>query len=623
MHRTSSKSALLLRGSGAASARAIDKDARLIDAFLRLASTHEKEEALNATIEEVGKLLDAEGTSLWLVSKDNPNRIVCAATHAKDGRVRVSESFYTNEKINGFHDGLTGWVFAKGKPLRIKNITDTNEISRIAPDLKWSDKFGGWQSSKPHDKVRPFLAVPLSSARDPRKVIGVLRVATTRNRRPFESDDEKLLITFGRQLSFVISNFQRREDEEELLSILFKLGDTVDLDTLLNRAVSGFQARFPGSHCSILLDDGTGKFHIRATSAEHLRNRIREGTLSPYDKGEGKTGKVIQTGESALNVAEMGQTLGSSKPPDDCETLEPATSFIASPLTKEGGVRGVIRSGRSDPNPVFHFTPADRDLLDSYARQVSYLINIMEAHTIPVHQQIREKIGRFLPIPDPDKLVAEFSEPQYRNVTIMFLDLKGFTNFCKQHLGSASQIATMLTLFFETVGPSVSKYSGTIDKFQGDGFIALFNAYTDCNLHEQQAVSCARDIKKAFESDFKKNLQDVLKESYGIVLKEINITLGLKIGIGTGKVIVGPLGFGVSGCKRSEFTIIGEEVSIVSRLVSDVVVDVQSPAAAARGSSIILCTFNTFEKIKTPSQARKHEVNIRGPNACRVIYEIE
>jgi GAF domain-containing protein len=155
------------------------------------------------------------------------------------------------------------------------------------------------------------------------------------------------------------------------------------MDSLLEAAVAAFPVLFAGSHASILLREEDGKYHIHATSADHLKQRILDRTLIPYKAGEGKTGEVIATGRTVLYVDDKGLT--SAKSMHQCESVKPATSFIAAPLLDaEGNVRGVIRSSRSAPAPAF--THAELDLLEQFATLVAEKINICKDYEDTVQE---------------------------------------------------------------------------------------------------------------------------------------------------------------------------------------------------------------------------------------------
>ena len=87
------------------------------------------------------------------------------------------------------------------------------------------------------------------------------------------------------------------------------------------------------------------------------------------------------------------------------------------------------------PHPVFNtFTEVDRDLLDSYAQQVSFILNIIRKY----NNLIKDTLDPLLPIPDLDAL-SKYTIPSERELTIMYVDLKGFTDFGNTVLEGTSQ----------------------------------------------------------------------------------------------------------------------------------------------------------------------------------------
>lgn len=170
-----------------------------------------KDEALDLTIREIQNFINAEGTSVWLADKKDESRLVLARTYTTDGRITIGKSDYKagkikSGKLKGKYEGLTGFVFSTGKPLLIKNITDRKEIQAISESLKWLDKYRGWAGEK--EKCRPFIGVPILSIEEKNKTIGVLRIATTKDRKPFNELDLKLAEVFSKSLSFKLRSQQ-------------------------------------------------------------------------------------------------------------------------------------------------------------------------------------------------------------------------------------------------------------------------------------------------------------------------------------------------------------------------------------------------------------------------------
>ena len=81
------------------------------------------DEALKIITDEACVLVGGRGGSIWLVSADDPNKIVLRWTyHHSHASSAIGLSSYTNKLTDGYYDGLTGWVFATGKALCLRDI---------------------------------------------------------------------------------------------------------------------------------------------------------------------------------------------------------------------------------------------------------------------------------------------------------------------------------------------------------------------------------------------------------------------------------------------------------------------------------------------------------------------
>ena len=148
--------------------------------------------------------------------------------------------------------------------------------------------------------------------------------------------------------------------------------------------------------------------------------------------------------------------------------------------------------------------------------------------------------------------------PEPRCITILFCDLVGFTNLSSQL--EALTLAEILNEYLEAMSKAVFDRGGTVDKFIGDGVMAMFGAPEELSCLEQasRAIATARTMYyylqklnerwqfKASQSDFKVPL------------------LKMRCGIHQGKAVVGMFG----GRQRKDYTAIGKVVNIAARLQS-------------------------------------------------------
>ncbi|QDG79836.1 adenylate/guanylate cyclase domain-containing protein [Labrenzia sp. PHM005] len=140
-----------------------------------------------------------------------------------------------------------------------------------------------------------------------------------------------------------------------------------------------------------------------------------------------------------------------------------------------------------------------------------------------------------------DEGMTESRNIELREMTIVFTDLAGFTNLAS-HL-SAEETAAYLNGYFETVTNVIAERDGTIDKFLGDGVMAFWGAPSDQPDHAAQAIAAVKALADQVENDPALNMR-------------------LRIGIHTGKVVVGDIG----SESRMNYTVIGDAVNVAARL---------------------------------------------------------
>jgi adenylate cyclase len=128
-----------------------------------------------------------------------------------------------------------------------------------------------------------------------------------------------------------------------------------------------------------------------------------------------------------------------------------------------------------------------------------------------------------------------------REVTVMFVDIRDFTPFAETN--QAEEVVARLNALFEIVVPAVVDAGGHVNKFLGDGSLAVFGAPNDLADHADAAVSAAVVIQR------------LLAERFGDDLR-------IGIGINTGVVIAGTIGSG----GKLEFTLIGDAVNVAARV---------------------------------------------------------
>ncbi len=84
---------------------------------------------------------------------------------------------------------------------------------------------------------------------------------------------------------------------------------------------------------------------------------------------------------------------------------------------------------------------------------------------------------------DPHRLESMGEE---REVTVLFADIRSFTDFSERH--TPQQVVALLNAYFDAVVPLIEAEGGTIDKYMGDGIMALFGAPANLSDHAARAA---------------------------------------------------------------------------------------------------------------------------------------
>jgi adenylate cyclase len=148
-----------------------------------------------------------------------------------------------------------------------------------------------------------------------------------------------------------------------------------------------------------------------------------------------------------------------------------------------------------------------------------------------------------------------FRRPGYlqgaeREIAIMFADLRSFTQLSEQKL--PYDLVFLLNRYFAEMGHAVEAAGGRIDKFIGDGVMALFGLDTGVEAGCREALAAARDMAERME---------ILNRA---LVHDISEPLRIGIGIHTGPAIVGEMGYGTA----VSITAVGDSVNTASRIES-------------------------------------------------------
>jgi adenylate cyclase len=212
-------------------------------------------------------------------------------------------------------------------------------------------------------------------------------------------------------------------------------------------------------------------------------------------------------------------------------------------------------------------------------------------------RQISKLFGQYV----PPELAAEMSqdpthytmEGQSREMTVLFSDIRGFTNFSEKL--PPAELAEVLNAYLSTMTRLIQQHQGTIDKYIGDAIMAFWNAPVDLADHAARAVATALDMQAA--------LPQLNEEFAARGWPEVKIG----IGVNSGRMSVGNMGSEF----RMSYTVMGDAVNLGSRL----------EGITKQYGVGILATQPTVDADSAHAFMKIDEVRVKGKETPVAIYE--
>jgi class 3 adenylate cyclase/tetratricopeptide (TPR) repeat protein len=162
-------------------------------------------------------------------------------------------------------------------------------------------------------------------------------------------------------------------------------------------------------------------------------------------------------------------------------------------------------------------------------------------------QPISTSISQFLTISGQID-VQNYLQGELRVVTVLFLDLSGFTALSEKM--SPEQVTLLVNQCFQRLTETAIRFGGFVDKYIGDAMMVLFGAPTAHDDDAERSVRAAIAMQAELA-----NFSERLRQRSGI-------TLQMRVGINTGEVLAGEIG----SAQFSAFTVMGDTVNLASRL---------------------------------------------------------
>lgn len=312
--------------------------------------------------------------------------------------------------------------------------------------------------------------------------------------------------------------------------------------------------------------------------------------------GQGISGAVAALGKPIVENDASGSSY--FHPEIDSATGFRTRSVLCVPMISQGKVIGVIEVlNKLDGN----FTEGDKDLLQSIATSVSIAMENARLYkeTVLMAEQergVRGVFQKFVPKEVIDKIIHGTTinrkiVDEFKTITLLNLDIRNFSKLTRK-IGPIKSVA-LLNQFFSIMGGIVFKHHGIVDKYLGDGFLALFGAPVSTVMDAENAVSAALEMQYAIES---------LNEDYLKAILDEPVNIG--VSIFTGEVVVGNIGFEM----KMDYTVIGDSVNNVFRLQD----------MTKTMPNVVLVSESTIRAVQSPLEVREIDKTI----ADMKVYEL-
>ena len=408
--------------------------------------------------------------------------------------------------------------------------------------------------------------------------------------KPFTDKQIKLVTTFADQALIAIENarllnelWQRTTDLTEALERQTAASEVLQVissspgglqsvfQAMLEKAVRICDAKFG----SILRWDNEVAHLVAMHNAPPAFAEVRGRSQNPANP-KTSFGRMVAT-KAVVHVADAAAEPGYVELHDPAAVaaveLEGQRTALYVPMLKETELIGAFTLSRQEVRP---FTDKQIELVQNFAAQAviaienARLLSELRERTEEVEklnkhleQRVADQVGeiermsrlrRFLPRQVADLIVASGSEKQLeghrREITALFCDLRGFTGFSES--SDPEDVMALLHDYHAAIGEIIVKYSGTLERFAGDGVMVVFNDPVPVENPPLQAVLMALEMRAAIGG---------LTEQW----RRLGHEIGFGIGIAHGFATLGTIGF--EG--RFDYAAIGTVSNVASRLCDE------------------------------------------------------
>lgn len=506
----------------------------------------------------------------YTIGRSNENNIVLNDRRVSRKHAHILSEGEKFKIVDGYYENgalkrSVNHVFVNGSPVLEKQLDQGDNVIIGESQLMFLD-------------VVPQPFIPEHHAGYASAAPAVARNAPTVTDTPqgIDYDDKPLGQTqlkisaneiIGRQSHLSIDSHVAASPEEvkdlrrkaKMLELLYEmsrsLGTVFDLKEIFDRATDLIFRGSPADRVVALLADETLDGKILDYSLVPVSVKTRDAKIESTTDSQ-TISRTITQKVMREKVALLSQDAKTDAQFLGAESIvsQGVRSTICAPLITESNVHGVIYADRLDPFAAF--TSDHLELISAVAAQTAVTVETVKAHKRLAREEVaRANYSRFMPEYVVKQLLQ--SPDSFRlggvnqTVTVLFADIRGFTAISERE--KPEKVVSLLNKYFSAMSEIIFSHGGTLDKYIGDGLMAIFGAPTVGEEDALNAVKAAVTMQKQVAK-----LNDELRsEGYE----------GISIGIGlhTGEATIGYIG----SEKRSEYTAIGDTVNLAARLESN------------------------------------------------------
>jgi len=386
------------------------------------------------------------------------------------------------------------------------------------------------------------------------------------------------------------------ERSNKVLFVLYEisrqLSSTSDFKELLNKIMDLIL---------MVIDADTG---FLVLTEDKKKDELIPIVIKSKDKQKEKTGKMRPSRTMINKVIQDKVALLTTNAMDDARfraaesvIIKKIRSAICVPLWGKNKIIGAIQLDSTRPDNMFN--KDSLELLKTIGCQMAMVIEQARLNAqIKEEERLRSRLERFHS-PQVIEMILKKSQDSSENImetkdltsTILFTDIVGFTGISEKM--SPREINIILNKHFSQLTDIIFKYGGTLDKFLGDGLMAIFGTPVEKKGDAENAVRAALEIRQKFAEVIKKTNPE--------------IQFNIRIGINTGRVVAGNIG----SPKRMDYTVIGDAVNIAKRIES-----------SAKPNQILIGP-ETYKWVKNKFSLKKvGSKQLKGRKAETMIYEV-